>query len=68
MIWWNISNESSSTSSPSTGVRLVQTYANVVYQYCPYWGACLETDTAEAWMDMWGDGSWFIYADWYANW
>lgn len=65
-IWWSINNESSSTSSPSTGVWHVQTYANAVFNYCAYWVLCSETSYAEAWLDFYGNGYWSWNAD-YSN-
>jgi hypothetical protein len=63
--FWSVANEGSSTSSPSTGVYHVQTYANVVFNYCPLSITCVETSYAQAYLNFYGNGAWNWNASYY---
>jgi YD repeat-containing protein len=64
MIWWNVANETYSTSNPSTGVYHAQTIADIVFTYTPYWGGTVESMYVHVVMNFYGNGAW----NWRISW
>ena len=63
--WWNVGNETASSSTPATGVWYSETDADAVFQYCAVWVLCAETSYADATLQYWGDGYWQWSGDWW---